>query len=117
MNGAHPWTLWNGQFGAAGPNMGTEANWTAGNPIAISLGYLGLETGHRRPHRPPHGSGRRLLRRPARLRALFDAAFPDFAEDERTRSRRLASPSPPTNARSWATRPPSSNGYAANTPP
>jgi len=36
--------LWNGQFGATGPNTGTEARWTDGTPIATNhLGYQGVE--------------------------------------------------------------------------
>lgn len=86
MNGAFtPVVLWNGQFGAHGPNAGTEANWTEGTPLAVNyLGYAGLETQaiagltvHRMApdaeffdHMPGYV-------------ALFDAAFPDFPEDER----------------------------------
>ncbi|MEM9986694.1 MAG: cytochrome c peroxidase, partial [Bacteroidota bacterium] len=37
--------LWNGQFGATGPNAGTEAKWTEGTPKAVNhLGYQGVET-------------------------------------------------------------------------
>lgn len=37
--------LWNGQFGATGDNIGTEAQWTEGTPKAKNkLGYQGLET-------------------------------------------------------------------------
>lgn len=37
--------LWNGQFGAAGANIGTEAQWVAGTPPAANhLGYEGVET-------------------------------------------------------------------------
>ena len=36
--------LWNGQFGAKGPNAGTEAHWTPGTPIETNkLGYEGVE--------------------------------------------------------------------------
>lgn len=36
--------LWNGQFGATGPNRNTEAAWTAGTPKETNhLGYEGLE--------------------------------------------------------------------------
>jgi len=36
--------LWNGQFGATGPNAGTESNWTPGTPIATNqLGHEGVE--------------------------------------------------------------------------
>ena len=46
MNGAYQIVnLWNGQFGATGPNAGTEDRWTAGTPIETNfLGYEGLET-------------------------------------------------------------------------
>ncbi len=46
MNGAYQeLMLWNGQFGAAGDNIGTEAQWKEGTPIANNhLGYEGLET-------------------------------------------------------------------------
>lgn len=37
--------VWNGQFGATGPNAATQSQWTAGTPIAKNfLGYEGLET-------------------------------------------------------------------------
>ncbi len=37
--------LWNGQFGAVGSNVGTEANWTVGTPKeANSFGFEGVET-------------------------------------------------------------------------
>ncbi|MCG8330809.1 MAG: hypothetical protein MI974_24145 [Chitinophagales bacterium] len=37
--------LWNGQFGARGPNVGTEASWSPGTPKAVNeLGYHGIET-------------------------------------------------------------------------
>ena len=37
--------LWNGQFGATGPNAGTQANWTVGTPKETNnLGYQGTET-------------------------------------------------------------------------
>jgi len=37
--------LWNGQFGATGPNVGTQAGWTAGTPkVKNFLGYEGVET-------------------------------------------------------------------------
>ncbi len=46
MNGAYQIVnLWNGQFGATGPNTGTEARWAMGTPIETNfLGYEGLET-------------------------------------------------------------------------
>lgn len=37
--------LWNGQFGAVGANIGTEAQWTPETPLETNhLGYQGLET-------------------------------------------------------------------------
>lgn len=46
MNGAYQAVnLWNGQFGATGPNEGTEDRWFEGTPIHTNfLGYEGLET-------------------------------------------------------------------------
>ena len=46
MNGAYQMVnLWNGQFGATGPNVGTEAQWTVDTPKETNnLGYEGLET-------------------------------------------------------------------------
>ena len=46
MNGAYQIVnLWNGQFGATGPNTGTESRWTEGTPIFTNfLGFEGLET-------------------------------------------------------------------------
>ena len=37
--------LWNGQFGATGPNAGTNDRWSSDTPLALNrLGYQGLET-------------------------------------------------------------------------
>lgn len=46
MNGAYQIVnLWNGQFGATGPNAGTQSQWGEGTPIFTNfLGYEGLET-------------------------------------------------------------------------
>lgn len=46
MNGAYQAVnLWNGQFGATGPNEGTEDRWGEGTPIFNNfLGFEGLET-------------------------------------------------------------------------
>ncbi len=86
MNGAFtPVTLWNGQFGAHGPNVGTEAQWTEGTPLAVnSLGYMGLETQaiagltvHRMAPSPAF-----FDQMPDYL-ALFDAAFPEVNESDR----------------------------------
>ena len=46
LNGAYQeLMLWNGQFGATGLNVGTEAQWTEDTPKAVNeLGFEGLET-------------------------------------------------------------------------
>ena len=86
MNGAFtPVVLWNGQFGAYGPNVGTEANWTEGTPLAVNyLGYAGMETQaiagltvHRMAPDPE------FFDHMPQYVAMFDAAFPDFPEEER----------------------------------
>lgn len=86
MNGAFtPVTLWNGQFGATGPNAGTEAQWADGTPLEVNhLGYMGMET------QAIAGLGvHRLAPTPEFFDAqpkyvtLFDAAFPDFPSDKR----------------------------------
>jgi cytochrome c peroxidase len=71
--------LWNGQFGATGPNSGTEAAWTAGTPKATNaLGYQGLET------QAIAGQGvHRLGLAPAVYRPLFDRAFGDWPVERR----------------------------------
>ncbi len=86
MNGAFtPVVLWNGQFGANGPNAGTEANWAEGTPIAVNyLGYDGLETqaiaGLTVHRMAPDAEFFDHL--PGYI-PMFDAAFPDFPESER----------------------------------
>lgn len=76
--------LWNGQFGASGPNLGTEAQWTAGTPKAVnSLGYTGLET------QAIAGMDVHRLRCDAETiadspyKAFFDAAFPEVPVPQR----------------------------------
>lgn len=86
MNGAFtPVVLWNGQFGAGGPNAGTEASWTEGTPIAVNfLGYAGLETqaiAGLTVHRMAPDAA--FFNAMPGYRMLFDAAFPDFGDDER----------------------------------
>jgi cytochrome c peroxidase len=78
-------TLWNGQFGAAGPNVGTEAHWTEGTPKAHNhAGYHGVETQalaglavHRLldATKPETSQGASCHTDPA-YEALVDAAFP-----------------------------------------
>ncbi|MEZ4422270.1 MAG: cytochrome c peroxidase [Gemmatimonadota bacterium] len=71
--------LWNGQFGALGPNAGTEAAWTAGTPKETNrLGYEGLETqaiAALGVHRL-EGADSTLATRYPRYGELFAAAFP-----------------------------------------
>lgn len=76
--------LWNGQFGANGPNAGTNSRWIPNTPIAVNeLGYDGVEsqaiaglTVHRM-----------LVDRAWVLsmeyQSLFDAAFPTWEESRR----------------------------------
>ncbi|PTM10838.1 MAG: cytochrome-c peroxidase [Bacteroidetes bacterium] len=76
--------LWNGQFGATGPNTGTEAQWTEGTPIATNhLGYEGVET-----QAIAGLNVHRLVINEAYLESLgytnlFDAAFPEVPEATR----------------------------------
>ncbi|MFK7933723.1 MAG: cytochrome-c peroxidase [Saprospiraceae bacterium] len=76
--------LWNGQFGATGVNVGTEANWTANTPKAINhLGYEGLESqaiAGLTVHRLKIDD--ELLDR-TNYRAMFDLAFSDIPVAER----------------------------------
>ena len=78
--------LWNGQFGATGVNVGTEAQWNPETPIGTNaLGYEGLETqaiAGLGVHRMGDGAVE-LAQVNAEYAALFAAAFPDFPEDER----------------------------------
>ena len=86
MNGAFtPVVLWTGQFGAYGPNVGTEANWTEGTPLAVNyLGYAGMETqaiAGLTVHRMAPDA--EFFDHMPQYVAMFDAAFPDFPEEER----------------------------------
>ncbi len=76
--------LWNGQFGATGMNVGTEAQWTPGTPKATNaLGYQGVET------QAIAGLGVHRLKIDRDLldelgyTSLFNAAFADFPEANR----------------------------------
>lgn len=85
MNGAYQKVmLWNGQFGATGPNVGTEANWTANTPKAVNnLGYEGLEIqaiAGLSVHRMNININALLS---MGYKSLFDAAFPNFPESNR----------------------------------
>ncbi|MFK7969379.1 MAG: cytochrome-c peroxidase [Bacteroidia bacterium] len=70
--------LWNGQFGAVGDNIGTEANWTEGTPKAVNkLGYHGVEiqaVAGLNVHRMESDAS---FCEVMGYRELFDAAFPD----------------------------------------
>ncbi|MFD2563465.1 cytochrome-c peroxidase [Aquimarina rubra] len=73
--------LWNGQFGGTGTNAGTEASWT--NIQENFLGLQGIEV------QAIKGQGVHRLQIDAGFvntfgyKTLFDAAFPDVAENER----------------------------------
>lgn len=76
--------LWNGQFGAVGTNLGTEAGWTVGTPKETNLlGYEGIETQaiagigvHRMVCNEDD-----ILASP--YKDLFDQAFPEVSISER----------------------------------
>lgn len=72
--------LWNGQFGATGPNVGTESEWLEGTPLATNrLGYMGQETqaiAGLSVHRMGDGAPQMAVAYPE-YRALFDAVFAD----------------------------------------
>ena len=87
LNGA--WqrvTFWNGQFGATGPNAGTDAQWLPGTATGVNrLGYEGLES-----QAIAAFVGHRLEGGPAAVadafpayRRLFDDAFPERPDAER----------------------------------
>lgn len=76
--------LWNGQFGATGPNEGTEDAWTPNTPKAENwLGFQGVET------QALAGLGVHRLMVNADIvdslgyKPLFDAAFPDLPPSQR----------------------------------
>ena len=94
LNGAwQPVAFWNGQFGAGGPNVGTESRWLAGTPLGLNrLGYGGLETQAMAAlvaHRMEGGVAAVTSDYPA-YRGLFEDAFPDRAEAERVTSETAA---------------------------
>lgn len=85
MNGAYQTNLlWNGQFGATGVNVGTEASWTADTPKETNhLGFEGLEI------QAIAGLGVHRMELDETFlennnyKALFDVAFPDVDPSER----------------------------------
>lgn len=87
LNGAwQPVTFWNGQFGATGPNAGTENRWLPGTATGVNrLGYEGLESqaiaafvGHRL-----EGGPTAVADAFPAYRHLFDDAFPERPASER----------------------------------
>lgn len=76
--------LWNGQFGASGPNEGTESQWTMGTPKETNiLGFEGIETQaiagldvHRLKIEPNDIIS-------SSYKVLFDNAFPSVDENQR----------------------------------
>lgn len=76
--------LWNGQFGATGPNVGTESQWTPGTPKENnSFGFEGVET-----QALAGLDVHRLMVNTEDImnsdyKQLFDDAFPNSDEDER----------------------------------
>ena len=86
LNSAFSKTVfWDGQFGAKGPNIGTELEWREGSPSAVNhLGYEGLESQaiaafdvHRL------GLGEDFFSDYPEYVELFDSAFPNLTETER----------------------------------
>ncbi|MEO0404568.1 MAG: cytochrome c peroxidase [Bacteroidota bacterium] len=86
MNGAYQEVmLWNGQFGATGPNEGTEDQWAMGTPIFNNnFGLQGLET------QAIAGLSVHRLRVDEEVcqeisvyEGLFDVAFPDWPIETR----------------------------------
>ena len=86
MNGAYQKVmLWNGQFGATGPNEGTEDLWTPGTPIWNNqFGHEGLEiqaiaglSVHRMDCQPE------MAINMPEYGSMFDEAFPEVPEDLR----------------------------------
>ena len=86
MNGAWQQNLlWNGQFGATGINLGTEAFWTPGTPKEQNnLGFEGLETqaiAGQNVHRMDIANS--AIPSHETYQQLFAAAYPNLPEGER----------------------------------
>ncbi|MBK8554545.1 MAG: cytochrome-c peroxidase [Lewinellaceae bacterium] len=77
--------LWNGQFGALGMNVGTEASWTPGTPKENNnFGYEGVETqaiAGINVHRMIVDKD--WVESYPMYKAMFDAAFPDVPVTDR----------------------------------
>ncbi len=77
-------TLWNGQFGATGPNNGTQAFWTSGTPIETNtLGYEGAEIQAIAGLKVHRLSVDNLLANAPGYELLFDQAFPFVPASDR----------------------------------
>ncbi len=76
--------LWNGQFGAVGPNAGTEAQWTPGTPKeANNLGYEGVETQAIAAMNVHRLKMDKIICQTLGYDNLFDQAFPDVPIEDR----------------------------------
>ncbi|MFS4445264.1 cytochrome-c peroxidase [Maribacter sp. 2307UL18-2] len=76
--------LWNGQFGATGPNLGTESNWTPDTPKETNtLGFEGVETQAIAGLTVHRMSVTKEFLDDSGYTFLFDQAFPDLPEAER----------------------------------
>ncbi|MEO1257636.1 MAG: cytochrome c peroxidase [Bacteroidota bacterium] len=76
--------LWNGQFGATGPNAGTEAQWTPDTPKETNnLGFEGVETQAIAAMGVHRLDISREICLDLRYHELFDDAFPEVPESER----------------------------------
>ncbi len=75
-------TLWSGTFGAAGVNEGTEDHWT-GLAEVNHTGYMGLEAQNIEAFALHRLDINEHVLDDYGYRALFDAAFPEFDEEDR----------------------------------
>lgn len=76
--------LWNGQFGATGPNLGTESNWTPDTPKETNtLGFEGVETQAIAGLTVHRMSVTKEFLDDSGYTFLFDQAFPNLPEAER----------------------------------
>ncbi|MBX2815016.1 MAG: cytochrome-c peroxidase [Saprospiraceae bacterium] len=84
MNGAYQKVmLWNGQFGATGPNAGTERSWTADTPKETNhLGYEGLEIQAIAGLKVHRLGFKKVVTENEEYQAMFAAAFPDVPAEE-----------------------------------
>ena len=76
--------LWNGQFGATGPNTGTESQWASDTPVENNhLGYEGVETQAIAALTVHRLDMNESVSQELGYRSLFDQAFPDATLQER----------------------------------